>query len=237
MHKESESIGLSEQLYQSSTLLRYHLDACNEILISSGFESIYPELFSKNPVGNLITLHSALFAIQYASAKAWIHSGLKVSAVVGHSFGQLTALCVPGVLSLNDALKLICGRASIMTKKWGPEPGSMLFLQTDKQNVSKLLRSVHGNIKIACYNGPKSHVVVGSANEIDTLEAFLSENPSFAGGSIRTKRLQVTNGFHSRLTEPLIPHLTALSRELNWCRSLKSILSSALKVRRVLIPG
>jgi malonyl CoA-acyl carrier protein transacylase/SAM-dependent methyltransferase/acyl carrier protein len=214
--QESQSIGLSEQLYQSSTLLRYHLDACNEILFSSGFESIYPAIFSKSPVGNLTTLHSALFAIQYASAKAWIDSGLKVDAVVGHSFGQLTALCVSGALSLAEALKLVCGRASIMTKHWGPEPGSMLFLQADKQTVFKLLSSVHGNVEIACYNGPKSHVVVGSAKEIDTLETFLSENPSFGGGSIRIKRLQVTNGFHSRFTEPLLPHLTALSRELNW---------------------
>lgn len=214
--QESESIGLSEQLYQSSTLLRYHLDACNEILISSGFESIYPAIFSKDIIGNLTTLHSALFAIQYASAKAWIDSGLKVDAVVGHSFGQLTALCVSGVLSLADALKVICGRASIMTKHWGPEPGSMLFLQTDKQTVFKLLSSVHGNVEIACYNGPKSHVVVGSAKEIDTIERFLSENPSFGGGSVRTKRLQVTNGFHSRFTEPLLPHLEALSRELIW---------------------
>lgn len=214
--QESESIGLSEQLYQSSTLLRYHLDTCNENLISSGFESIYPAIFSKNPIGNLTTLHSALFAIQYASAKAWIESGLKVDAVVGHSFGQLTALCVSGVLSLADTLKLICGRAAIMTKHWGPEPGSMLFLPTDKQTVFKLLSSVHGNVEIACYNGPKSHVVVGSAKEIDSLERFLSENPSFGGGPIRTKRLQVTNGFHSRFTEPLLPHLEALSRELIW---------------------
>ncbi|KAJ5161072.1 Acyl transferase/acyl hydrolase/lysophospholipase [Penicillium capsulatum] len=214
--QESESIGVSEQLYQSSTLLRYHLDACNEILISSGFESLYPAIFSKDPIGNLTTLHSALFSIQYASAKAWIDSGLQVDAVVGHSFGQLTALCVSGVLSLADALTVICERASIITRYWGPEPGSMLFLQTDKQTVSKLLSSVPGNVEVACYNGPRSHDVVGSAKEIDTLERFLSENHSFGGGSVRTKRLRVTNGFHSRFTEPLLPHLQALSRGLIW---------------------
>ncbi|KAF5857101.1 hypothetical protein ETB97_006245 [Aspergillus alliaceus] len=214
--QESESIGLSENVYQSAKLFRHHLDACNEILVSSGFEGLYPAIFQQTPVGNLTTLHSALFAIQYASAKAWIDSGLKVNAVVGHSFGQLTALCVSGVLSLADALKLVCGRASIMAKHWGPEPGSMLFLQADRQTVFKLLGLVQGNLEIACYNGPKSHVVVGSAKETDALEAFLAENPSFGGGSVRRKRLQVTNGFHSRFTEPLLPHLTALSEELNW---------------------
>ncbi|EAW12177.1 putative polyketide synthase [Aspergillus clavatus NRRL 1] len=214
--QESESIGLSENVYKSAKLFQRHLDACNEILVSSGFEGLYPAIFQQTPVRNLATLHSALFAIQYASAKAWIDSGLKVDAVVGHSFGQLTALCVSGVLSLADALKLVCGRASIMTKNWGSEAGSMLFLEADRQTVFKLLRSVPGNLEIACYNGPRSHVVVGSAKEIDALEATLTDNPSFEGGSVRRKRLQVTNGFHSRFTEPLLPHLTSLSKELNW---------------------
>jgi malonyl CoA-acyl carrier protein transacylase/acyl carrier protein/SAM-dependent methyltransferase len=213
--QESEWIGLSNHVYQSSKLLRNHLDACNQILISSGFKSLYPAIFQLTRVSNLTTLHSALFAVQYSSAKAWIDSGLKVSAVVGHSFGQLTALCISGVLSLADALKLVCGRASIMAQHWGPETGSMLSLKADWQTVSKALESVNGNLEIACYNGPKSHVVVGSANEVDALEVFLVENPSF-GDSVRRKRLEVTHGFHSRFTEPLLPYLTALSKELDW---------------------
>ena len=213
--QESESIGMSEHVYQSSKLLQYHLDTCNEILTSFGFESLYPVIFQQAPISNLVALHSALFAIQYSSAKAWIDSGLKVSAVVGHSFGQLTALCISGVLSLADALKLVCGRATIMAKHWGVESGAMLSLQTDRQTVSKVLNSVQRRLEIACFNGPKSHVVVGSVEEVDALEDFLAKNPSF-GNSIRRKRLRVTHGFHSMLTEPLLPHLTALSKELKW---------------------
>jgi malonyl CoA-acyl carrier protein transacylase/acyl carrier protein/SAM-dependent methyltransferase len=213
--QESLFVGLSNQVYQSSKLLRGHLDACNEILISLGFESLYPAIFQLTRVSNLKTLHAALFAIQYASAKAWIDSGLKVSAVVGHSFGQITALCISGVLSLTDALKLACGRASIIAQHWGPEPGSMLSINADRKTVLKALDSVRGNLEIACYNGPTRHVVVGSESEVDALEDFLAENPSF-GSSIRRTRLQVTHGYHSRFTDPLLPHLTAFSKALDW---------------------
>ena len=220
--QESDFIGVSEDVYRSSSLFRHHLDKCNEILISLGFEGLYPAIFQHTPVSNLVSLHSALFAVQYSSAKAWIDSGFQVSAVVGHSFGQLTAFCISGTLSLPDTLKLVAERASIMLRYWGPEPGSMISLQTSQQEVLEILNSLkaqgNGNdAEIACYNGPKSHVVVGTAKAIDTLEKYVTSNPSFRD-TLRVRRLQVTHGFHSKFTEPLLPHLIALAKEVAWRR-------------------
>lgn len=220
--QENDFIGISEDVYQSSSLFRHHLDDCNDILISLGFEGLYPAIFQHTPVSELVTLHSALFSVQYSSAKAWIDCGLGVSAVVGHSFGQLTALCISGTLSLPDALKLVAGRASVMLRCWGPELGSMIFLQADRQKVSEILNSLKAQgdgdyAEVACYNGPKSHVVVGSAKAIDALEKFITSSPSLRD-SVHTKRLKVTHGFHSKFTDPLLPHLTALAKEVVWSR-------------------
>ncbi|KAH7136177.1 beta-ketoacyl synthase domain-containing protein [Dendryphion nanum] len=218
--QESDFIGLSEDVYQHSTLFRHHLDSCNDILIQLGYETFYPTIFQRKPIPDLVVLHSALFAIQYASAKSWIDGGLEVSAVVGHSFGQLTALCISGTLSLEDALRLVAGRASIMLEHWGDETGSMVFLQTDESTTSDLLRELknqgHGkSAEIACYNGPKSHVVVGTASDIDALESMVTNNKSHQS-PVRSKRLQVTHGFHSKFTESLLPHLSALAHSLEW---------------------
>lgn len=220
--QETDFVGISKEIYQSSSLFRRHLDDCNNILISFGFEGLYPAVFQHTPVSNLVTLHSLLFSVQYASAKAWIDCGLKVTAVIGHSFGQLTALCISGTLSLPDALKLVAGRADIMLRYWGPEPGSMMFLQADRQKVSVILNSLKAqgdghDAEVACYNGPKSHVVVGSVQAIDALENLVMSNSSLED-TVRTKRLKVTHGFHSKFTEPCLPHLTALAKELVWRR-------------------
>ena len=220
--QETDFVGISKDIYDSSILFRRHLDDCNKILISLGFEGLYPAIFQHTPVSNLVTLHSALFSVQYASAKAWIDCGLGVSAVIGHSFGQLTALCISGTLSLPDTLKLVAGRASIMLRYWGSEPGSMIFLQADRQKVAVILNLLKAqedshDAEVACYNGPKSHVVVGSTEAIDALEKLIMSNSSL-GGTVRTKRLRVTHGFHSKFTEPLLPHLTALAKELVWRR-------------------
>jgi malonyl CoA-acyl carrier protein transacylase/acyl carrier protein/SAM-dependent methyltransferase len=218
--QESNFIGLSEDIYRSSKVFRKHLDSINNLLISTGQESFYPSVFESKPLRNLVTLHSALFAIQYASAKTWIDCGLKVSAVVGHSFGQLTALCISGALSLSDALKLISGRASFMEKYWGPEPGSMLFLQAGRTTVDEILRSFKSKrtglyAEIACHNGPESHVVVGSSEAIELLQQHVANTPHLRN-SVRTKKLNVTNGFHSQFTEPMLPHLTSLAMQLEW---------------------
>ncbi|KAI1195589.1 BcPKS19, polyketide synthase [Nemania serpens] len=220
--QESDFIGLSEGVDASSKVFRKHLDHCDQILVSGGLESLYPAIFRQEPIENLVTLHSALFAVQYASAMAWIDCGLKVDAVVGHSFGQLTALCISGSLSLSDALTLVVGRASLMQKYWGSEPGSMLFIQADRETVGEILQSLKTQdsgfyAEIACYNGPKSHVVVGSSGSINLLEQYVANTPCHRD-SIRTKKLRVTHGFHSRFTEPMLSHLAALAKPLEWRR-------------------
>lgn len=110
---------------------------------------------------------------------AGIDSGLQPSAVVGQCFGQLTAFCIAGVLPLPDALKLVTSRATLMQKYWGREPGSMLLLQAKRETVSEILdafKPQFGNVhvEIACFNGPDSHVVVGSSEAIGNLQYFIS---------------------------------------------------------------
>ncbi|KAI0408576.1 BcPKS19, polyketide synthase [Xylaria palmicola] len=220
--QESESIDLSRDVYLSSKVFRKYLDHCDKILVSRGLEGLYPAIFKPDPIGNVVTLHSALFAVQYASAMAWMDCGLKVDGVIGHSFGQLTAFCISGALSLQDALTLVTGRASLMQKYWESEPGAMLSLQADRRTVGEILQSLKARsndfyAEIACYNGPKSHVVVGSSDSIDCLERHIATTPSLRG-TVRTKRLRVTHGFHSKFTEPLLDHLTALAKRLDWRR-------------------
>ena len=218
--QESDIIGISEVLYRSSSLFRHHLDHCNEVVDALGFESLYPAIFQPTPISNPITLHSALFAVQYSSAKTWMDCGLEISAVVGHSFGQLTALCISGCLSLEHALKLVAGRASLMLRYWGPERGSMIALQTNEQNISPILDSFNAkgsgdDVEVACFNGSGRHILVGSTQSIEALEKHVTNNPSLRD-SVRMKRLRVTHGFHSKFTDPVLPHLTTLAKELDW---------------------
>ena len=107
-------------------------------------------------------------------AMSWLDAGLKVDTIIGHSFGELTALAVAGYLSLEDAIHLIAGRARLMRTKWPAERGAMLAVDATKSRVLELIASTQQKhedayLEIACYNGPSSHVVVGSKAAIRAL--------------------------------------------------------------------
>jgi iturin family lipopeptide synthetase A len=56
----------------------------------------------------------ALFAIQYELALLWRSWGIESAAIVGHSLGEYVGACIAGVLSLEDALRLVATRALLM---------------------------------------------------------------------------------------------------------------------------
>nr|WBO01276.1 putative type I non-reducing polyketide synthase [Cladonia uncialis] len=211
----SDRVALDKCLWQESTLLRSYLDICDNTLRVLGYPGLYPSIFQNEAVTDVVLLHSMIFALQYSCAQAWIESGLKVDALVGHSFGQLTALCVSGILSLRDGLRLVAGRASLMQKHWGPESGKMIAIETDQQTLEELQKVIcesnaSYNFEIACFNGPTSHVVVSDRCSASELETKLMER------AIRHRSLDVPYGFHSRFTEPLLPHLEDLASSLTF---------------------
>ncbi|KAF2994037.1 t1pks [Curvularia kusanoi] len=209
--QNSDRVNLSLDVYHGVHEFRKHLDHCDRIIESAGYDSIFPAIFQDGPVSDIVVLHCMFLAIQYACAKTWISCGISPSAVIGHSFGQLTAYCISGVLSLADTVRLVAGRARLMQKYWGEEPGSMVAVDTNStatHSIVDKLASDGFTAEIACYNGPSNHVLVGSCAAMDKVEQWCSLK------SVRYKRLPVTNGFHSEFTEPLIPGLRELAQGL-----------------------
>lgn len=212
-----DHVGLDRDFWEQSALFRFHLDQCDETLQSLGRPSLlYPGVFSSDPVSDIAALHAMVFSVQYASAKAWIDAGLAVDALVGHSLGQLTALCVSGALTLADGLRLVVGRAELMQAHWGPERGAMLAVEAPMDTIQRLLadqQDKDDTLEVACYNGPRSHVLVGSAAAVDSFQRHLADK------GVRAKRLAVTHGFHSRLTDAVVPPLEKLARGLGSMRA------------------
>ena len=212
-------VGLSQCVYNNSALFRYHLDNCNLAIQEAGLKEILPGIFQTEPVEDIVSLHCMFFAIQYACARSWMDSGLRIGTVVGHSFGQMTAMCISGCISLEDAVRLVSGRASLIRQLWGSEPGAMISLEADTRKTSDIALKVSApgsnlRVEVACYNGPKSHVLVGNAASIDRVEEIIAGE----GSKIRYRRLQVTNGFHSEFTEPILPGLSELAAKITFSK-------------------
>ena len=180
-------------------------------------KGLFPAIFQEGPFTNVKALQCSMFSMQYAYAQTWISCGLIVDAVVGHSFGELTALAVSGILSLEDALKLVAARADLILSKWGPEPGTMLAIHNTAEKVNDVLSNLpseYAKPEIACYNGRASHVVVGEEQSIEKIQEILRTERSLNG--IKFQRLDVTHGFHSKFTEGLLSDLDKVARSLTF---------------------
>lgn len=215
----SKYVGLDRKVYNSVKVLRSYLDQCNSIYESTGLDDIYPEIFQRTPVEDPLKLQMMLFAMQYSCAKTWIDCGIQVAAVVGHSFGELTALCVSGTLSLRDAVKLVSGRAYLVRDSWGAEKGSMVAVEADLEDVERLIadssnRYNEERATIACFNGPRSFTLAGTTKTIEALIEEAAENMIYS--SMKLKKLNVTNAFHSTLVQPLVTELEQLGQGLTF---------------------
>ena len=216
-----KTVNMEKSLYELHPRLKNYIDECDKIIISLGFSTLLPSIFQSEPLTDVVTLQCGTFAMQYACAKCWIDAGLQVEAMIGHSFGELTAMVVSGVLSLRDGLKLIASRASLMVTAWGPERGTMLVIHSNRETVQDVVASINGGsaepeLEFACYNAPSSQVVVGSSLAIDRTESLLSSNQLFSG--IRSQRLDVTHGFHSKFAQSILDDLDRTSASLTYSK-------------------
>lgn len=203
------TLHFSKTAYDASYYLRLHVNNCDAIIQQMGLPSLLPDIFRQDPIDDIVLLHSCLFVIQYACAAAWLDAGLPVDRVIGHSFGQLTAICISGIITLEDALRLVVGRAELIRDCWGDEKGCMLSVETDRESAEALVQSEPGT-EVACYNGPTNHVLVGSEKAIANVERRASSS------SLRIRRLKTTHGFHSHLIDPLMSKYLDLVRTISF---------------------
>ncbi|MFN0127637.1 MAG: beta-ketoacyl synthase N-terminal-like domain-containing protein, partial [Verrucomicrobiales bacterium] len=146
----------------------------------------------------------AIFAMQVALAALWKAHGVTPSAIVGHSVGEIAAACVAGILSLEEAARVIVLRARFMHECARGE-GTMLAIGLSEDEARPLLARHDQTISIAAFNGPKSLTLSGPRIPLEAIHAELEAKGHFA------RFVRVDHPFHHALMQPAAD---ALAREL-----------------------
>ncbi|TNN40211.1 Lovastatin nonaketide synthase [Liparis tanakae] len=151
-----------------------------------------------------------LFAIQVGIAALLKHWGVKPDAVLGHSVGEVAAAHCSGLLSLEDAVKVVHRRSVLQSEVTG---GKMLVVgNVTVENVLRILPEFSGEISVAAFNSPRSCTLSGDADAIDVLYQrlkMLRERDLFL------RELAVPAAYHSHMMDPILDDVEKSIDSLN----------------------
>ena len=172
----SQWLGMGRELLATEPVFRDALERCDEAMRPYSEGSLLERLQSSGEsawLEDIQHVQPALFAIQVALAALWRSWGIVPAAVVGHSMGEVAAAHVAGILSLDDAARIICLRSRLMRRCSGK--GAMAVVELTLAEAGEALEGFEDRLSVAVSNGPRSTVLSGEPEALrqvlDGLEA------------------------------------------------------------------
>ncbi|MEW6755262.1 MAG: beta-ketoacyl synthase N-terminal-like domain-containing protein, partial [Candidatus Latescibacterota bacterium] len=199
--------GMGREAYHTEPVFREQIDYCSECLREALDADLREVLYggSGDELEATQFAQPALFATEYALARLWISWGITPQALAGHSLGEYVAACLAGVLSLEEALRLVAARGRLIGELPG---GAMLVVGLGEEQVRPLL--VDG-VALAAVNAPELCVVAGATPAVAALRQRLAE------GGVDTGLLHASHAFHSPLMEPVREPFLEQVRQVDLC--------------------
>jgi acyl transferase domain-containing protein len=196
----AQYVDMGLDLYRCEAVYREQVEHCCELLkplLGGNLRDwLYPAEGATEETSKRLRKISialpALFVTEYAMARLLMSWGIQPEAMIGHSMGENTAACLAGVMSLEDALRLIKLRGQLFERL---PKGAMLSIALPEAEVRPWLGD---KLSLAAVNGPAMSLVSGTAEAVDELAALLTEK----GQEFR--RLQLDTAAHSELVEPIL---------------------------------
>jgi [acyl-carrier-protein] S-malonyltransferase len=177
-------------------------------------------LIQDGPTEELNLTYNTQPILVTASAAIWriiqqeVGEGINVLAAAGHSVGEYSALYASGVLSLEDAVRLVKKRGELMdTAVPAGEGGMAAILGLDRESIEKVCLDARsaGVVEPANFNAPGQIVIAGTAAGI--VEACVVAK---AAGAKRALPLQVSGPFHSSLMRTAAEPFLKVLESVTW---------------------
>lgn len=180
--------GMGKEVFENSKAAQNVFEMADRIRPGTSKQCFEADL---SELSVTVNTQPCVFTVDLAVARAIEEKGIKIDCVAGFSLGEIAALAFSGMLSDEEAFKLVCKRGELMDKAAKANPGAMLAVMkmnaADIENICKDFDSTYP----VNYNSPAQTVVATKEENVDALiEAF-----SNAKG--RAKRLAVSGAFHS----------------------------------------
>ncbi|MCR9278933.1 MAG: amino acid adenylation domain-containing protein [Pseudomonadaceae bacterium] len=187
--------GMAMDLYAQSDIARSVIDTVATVAEPIAGIDIRKLLLSADPderIHETRYTQICLFATELAAARFLLSMGARPDVLVGHSIGEFAAACLSGLLSVEQASRLVAIRGRLMQAL---PRGSMAAIGL---SADELRERLPDSIAVAADNAPTLSVAAGPT---DALAAF-ADTLEQEGVFVRT--LSTSHAFHSPMMNDML---------------------------------
>ena len=197
----SQYVGMGKDFYETFPCAKEMIDLAEKV---SGIP-MKELLFEENENINITKYTQiAMLADELAIWSVLREKGVESAVNAGLSLGEYAALVASGVMTLEDAFRVVTKRGEFMQEAV-PTGGAMTaVLGADTAVIENICEETEGIVSIANYNCPGQIVITGEQKAVDTAAAALKE-----AGAKRCTPLNVSGPFHSAMLLPAGEKLAA----------------------------
>ena len=197
----SQYVGMGKDFYETFPCAKEMIDLAERV---SGIP-MKELLFEENENINITKYTQiAMLADELAIWSVLREKGVESAVNAGLSLGEYAALVASGVMTPEDAFRVVTKRGEFMQEAV-PTGGAMTaVLGADTAVIENICEETEGIVSIANYNCPGQIVITGEQKAVDTAAAALKE-----AGAKRCTPLNVSGPFHSAMLLPAGEKLAA----------------------------
>lgn len=198
----AQAVGMGRELAEGLEECRALFSRASDIL---GFDLL--KLCVEGPIEELTkscNTQPAIFVVSAAARAALAHfagGALSAAGAAGLSSGEWAALHEAGVVTFEDAVRILKARGQYMQDACEATPGGMLTIIGLTLAQAQDVAAASG-LEVANLNSPVQTVLSGHADRLAAGEAAAK-----AAGAKRALRLTVAGAFHSSLMQPAADRL------------------------------
>jgi acyl transferase domain-containing protein/NAD(P)-dependent dehydrogenase (short-subunit alcohol dehydrogenase family) len=196
--------GMGRELFEREPVFRHTLLRCARAIQREAGWDLIDEILateSRSRLHLMDVAQPAIFSIQVALAALWRSWGLEPDGVIGHSMGEVAAAHIAGILTLDDAVKVIGHRSRLLARTSGK--GALAVVGLSASATEEALKNRGDRLYVVAFNSPLSTLVSGDPAELDALIAELEREGVFC------RKVRVDVAAHSPQMDPLKEELAA----------------------------
>lgn len=208
----SNYYNIGKDLYNHEGTFRKWMEQLDEIAKPLIMESILSIMYNDNKnitdiFDRTLYTHPAIFMIEYSFYKYLIEKKIYPDYVLGFSLGEFTSAAIAGIMTYEEALKIIIKHAEIIEKKC--EKSGMLAILHDLEFFDDLQKEIP-YIELSSINSNNHFVISGPNESLGKISYILKEK------GIINQLLPVSYAFHSSLIDPAAEDFKNYLRSFNF---------------------